>query len=93
MSFFNFFFFFNFINGDSARFWQIGFQDPATPIMEGLINLHHYICFFLVGSFVSKNYPDNYPNKYDEVIFRSSRIKYQPTKLIHYYSDMEVGVL
>lgn len=48
MSFLNLFFFFNFINGDSARFWQIAFQDPATPIMEGLINLHHYICFFLV---------------------------------------------
>ena len=58
-----------------------------------IINLYFYSSFFLGGSFASKNYPDNYPNKYDEVIFRSSRIKYQPTKLIHYYSDMEVGVL
>ena len=49
-----------------------------------IINLYFYLSFFLGGSFVSKNYPDNYPNKYDEVIFRSSRIKYQPTKLIHY---------
>ena len=43
-----------------------------------IINLYFYLSFFLGGSFVSKNYPDNYPNKYDEVIFRSSRIKYQP---------------
>jgi cytochrome c oxidase subunit 2 len=38
----------NTIYCDSADFWQINFQDPATPIMEGLINLHHYIFFFLI---------------------------------------------
>lgn len=27
---------------------QLGFQDPASPLMSGLINLHHYIMFFLV---------------------------------------------
>jgi cytochrome c oxidase subunit 2 len=27
---------------------QVGFQVPATPIMEGLIDLHHDIMFFLV---------------------------------------------
>ena len=27
---------------------QIGFQVPATPIMEGLIDLHHDIMFFLI---------------------------------------------
>jgi hypothetical protein len=27
---------------------QLGFQDAATPIMEGLIDLHHDIMFFLV---------------------------------------------
>src|SRR5450432_624381 len=27
---------------------QIGFQDPATPIMEGIIDLHHNILFFLI---------------------------------------------
>ena len=25
---------------DAAEPWQIGFQDPATPVMQGLINLH-----------------------------------------------------
>lgn len=32
---------------DSPEAWQMGFQDPATPIMEGIINLHHDITFFL----------------------------------------------
>jgi hypothetical protein len=31
---------------DSAVKWQVHFQDPATPIMEGLIDLHHHIFFF-----------------------------------------------
>jgi cytochrome c oxidase subunit 2 len=33
---------FNFIN-----FVILGFQDPATPIMEGIIDLHNYIFIFL----------------------------------------------
>jgi hypothetical protein len=28
--------------------WQISFQDPATPGMEGIIDLHHEIMFYLV---------------------------------------------
>lgn len=32
---------------DSPLAWQLGFQDSATPIMEGIINLHHDITFFL----------------------------------------------
>lgn len=31
---------------------QFGFQDPASPIMEGLINLHHHIFFFLIIIFI-----------------------------------------
>nr|ANH09500.1 cytochrome c oxidase subunit 2 [Coeloseira compressa] len=40
---------------DNAEYWQIGFQDPATPIMEGIINLHHDLMFFIcvVSIFVS----------------------------------------
>nr|AHB35429.1 cytochrome c oxidase subunit 2 [Neoporphyra perforata]AIB08088.1 cytochrome c oxidase subunit 2 [Neoporphyra perforata]AIB08236.1 cytochrome c oxidase subunit 2 [Neoporphyra perforata]AIB08263.1 cytochrome c oxidase subunit 2 [Neoporphyra perforata]AIB08290.1 cytochrome c oxidase subunit 2 [Neoporphyra perforata] len=34
---------------DSAEDWQLGFQDPATPIMEGIINLHHDFMFFICG--------------------------------------------
>nr|YP_009114043.1 cytochrome c oxidase subunit 2 [Ahnfeltia plicata]AHB62106.1 cytochrome c oxidase subunit 2 [Ahnfeltia plicata] len=40
---------------DAAENWQLGFQDPATPIMEGIINLHHDLMFFIcvVSIFVS----------------------------------------
>ena len=33
---------------DSAVPWQLGFQDPATPVMESIINLHHQIMFYLI---------------------------------------------
>ena len=33
---------------DAAQPWQYGFQDPATPVMQGIIDLHHDIMFFLV---------------------------------------------
>ncbi len=38
------------VHSDAASFLnsRILFQDPATPIMEGIIDLHHYICFFLI---------------------------------------------
>ena len=42
----NFFNFYSYL--DSATPWQTGFQDPASPVMEGLINLHHHIFFFLI---------------------------------------------
>lgn len=40
---------------DVAESWQLGFQDPATPIMEGIINLHHDLMFFIcvISIFVS----------------------------------------
>ena len=31
----------------------ISFQYPATPIMEGIIDLHNYIFFYLILVFVS----------------------------------------
>jgi cytochrome c oxidase subunit 2 len=42
------FFFFN-LNAasDWARNWQLSFQDPSSPICEGIINLHHDIFFIL----------------------------------------------
>jgi cytochrome c oxidase subunit 2 len=33
---------------DTSEPWQITFQDPATPVMEGIINFHHDLMFFLV---------------------------------------------
>nr|YP_009476551.1 cytochrome oxidase subunit II [Prototheca ciferrii]AVM80909.1 cytochrome oxidase subunit II [Prototheca ciferrii] len=32
---------------DAPEPWQIGLQDPATPIAHGLVDLHHDIMFFL----------------------------------------------
>nr|YP_002860287.1 cytochrome c oxidase subunit 2 [Nothoceros aenigmaticus]ACC86810.1 cytochrome c oxidase subunit 2 [Nothoceros aenigmaticus] len=32
---------------DAAEPWQLGFQDAATPMMQGMIDLHHDIFFFL----------------------------------------------
>nr|YP_010835015.1 cytochrome c oxidase subunit 2 [Cryptomonas gyropyrenoidosa]WFQ82690.1 cytochrome c oxidase subunit 2 [Cryptomonas gyropyrenoidosa] len=37
----------NFSFLDYAHQWQISFQDPATPIMEGIIALHHDLMFVL----------------------------------------------
>jgi len=33
---------------DSAEAWQLSFQDPASPVMEGIINLHHDLMFILI---------------------------------------------
>jgi cytochrome c oxidase subunit 2 len=35
----------------SSSSWQIYFQDPATPVMEGIINLHHDLMFFITFIF------------------------------------------
>jgi len=53
--------FFNILNKqtilfDAAEPWQIGFQDPATPVMEGIINFHHDLAFFLVLIIVFVSY-------------------------------------
>ena len=36
------------VYSDAAKPWQFGFQDPATPIAEAIINLHNDIWFFLI---------------------------------------------
>jgi len=33
---------------DAPEPWQMGFQDPATPIAQGLVDLHHDLMFFLL---------------------------------------------
>jgi cytochrome c oxidase subunit 2 len=32
---------------DAAQPWQLGFQDPATPIMEGIVEFHNHLMFFI----------------------------------------------
>lgn len=36
------------IFSDISEPWQLGFQDPATPVMEGIINFHHDLMFYLI---------------------------------------------
>nr|BBF98325.1 cytochrome c oxidase subunit 2 [Goniomonas avonlea] len=36
------------IYADYAESWQMLFQDPATPIMEGIICLHHDLMFVII---------------------------------------------
>lgn len=40
------------IFNDSPISWQFGFQNPATPVMEGIINLHNYVLMYLILVFV-----------------------------------------
>jgi cytochrome c oxidase subunit 2 len=47
--FFVIFFSSNFSFLGAAEPWQIGFQSPATPLMEGIINFHNHIMFFMFG--------------------------------------------
>ncbi len=42
------FFFLDWSFCDAAVPWQLGFQDPATPQMEGIIEFHNSLMFFLV---------------------------------------------
>ena len=43
----SFFLFPSLARQDAPEPWQMGFQDPATPVMQGIIDLHHDICFFM----------------------------------------------
>ena len=36
------------LNNDASHPWQFGFQDPATGLMENLINLHHDIMYYII---------------------------------------------
>jgi cytochrome c oxidase subunit 2 len=46
--------FFNFLKSyflalcDAPEPWQTGFQDPATPSVEGMIHFHNYLLLFLI---------------------------------------------
>jgi len=44
--------FFDYVYLDVSTNWALGFQDPATPIMEGIINLHHDIMYYCVVIFI-----------------------------------------
>ena len=33
---------------DAAESWQLGLQDPASPVFEGMIFFYNYLVFFLI---------------------------------------------
>jgi cytochrome c oxidase subunit 2 len=39
---------FLFVSCDAPQTWQFGLQDPATPIVEGMLNFHNYLMIFLI---------------------------------------------
>jgi len=39
---------FNTIFNDAPQPWQIGFQDSASPVFTGIIELHNTIFFYLI---------------------------------------------
>jgi cytochrome c oxidase subunit 2 len=47
LTYLHFFLIKTFVFCDYAYPWQISFQDPATPVMEGIIVLHHDLLFVL----------------------------------------------
>jgi heme/copper-type cytochrome/quinol oxidase subunit 2 len=32
---------------DIAENYQLGFQDAATPVMEEIVNFHHYVMIYI----------------------------------------------
>ena len=42
------FFFLSVASCDAPQAWQFGFQDPASPIAQGIQDLHNDISFFMV---------------------------------------------
>jgi hypothetical protein len=43
---------FFYIHQDFARPFQLNFQDTATPVMSSILDLHSYVCFFLIVIFI-----------------------------------------
>jgi len=42
-----------------ASNYQLGFQIPASPVMEGIINFHHDLFFFLTAILFFGGYKEN----------------------------------
>jgi cytochrome c oxidase subunit 2 len=40
--------FFSYSFCDAAESWQLNLQDPATPVVEGMLFFHNYLCFLLI---------------------------------------------
>lgn len=45
---FSMFFFASSVFSDAPEPWQLGFQDPASPVMQGIVDFHHDVFCFLL---------------------------------------------
>ena len=63
---------------DAPLPWQVGFQDPATAVMEGIINFHHDLFFFIVAIvvFVTRLL-------YRVMVLYSDRVNVTPYQISH----------
>ena len=68
---------------DTASPWQYNFSDPATPIMEGIINFHNDLMFFIVAIIIFVVW----------VLFRCVQIFLAPTGDQKIYLGSQKGVL
>lgn len=65
---------------------QVSFQEPATPIMEGLIDLHHDIMFFLVFIIVFVLYMLTVII----VFFHEDKNSLRNTSTVSHHTDLEI---
>jgi len=64
---------------DAAEINQYSFQDPATPVMESIINLHDHIFFLLIVIFVGVMWMLGVIFKF----FANDKIKFAHKYLVH----------
>jgi len=63
---------------DHAEPWQLSFQDPATPVMEGIINLHHDIMFVLTSIMILVSWM-----LYKAITLFDEKANANPTPIVH----------
>ena len=52
---------FKYLYADTAEPWQLSFQDAATPVAEGIAQLHDNVMFYLVLTVIGV-FMDDYRN-------------------------------
>ena len=65
---------------------QVSFQEPATPAMEGLIDLHHDIMFFLAFIIVFVLYMLTVII----LLFRENKVSLRNTSTVSHHTDLEI---
>lgn len=86
------------IFNDATHEWQFSFQDPATYLMEGIIDLHHDIMFFLIFIVVLVSFFifEFVIGSFNEEIINDTLSKIQPAKiflppLVQHNTSLEIA--